>query len=208
MLPKTPVFMRDFVVKLTQRNRGAGRCVNIPGATPKELSSMCPNDTAGESIRIPIQSKKRPNLYALVDPEDSELVSGYRWYASSNPWATYATTSKHGKTIYMHRLIAKAGKGWYVDHINHDGLDNRKANLRVCANHENMRNRSSLQSNNSTGYFGVEPLRSKRFRSCLWIHGKRLIVGIFDTPEEAARARDKAAKIHYGEFVEDLVGFQ
>lgn len=203
MSTKNPVVMREFpgkVVQLGQRNRGAGQCVNTPGVARKGLVSMRPHDTADEPIRIPIYTSKQPNLCALVDPEDAELVSRYRWNAHFRPWTTYAATVRDRKTLFMHRLIAVPGNGQVVDHINHDGLDNRRSNLRLCSNVENMRNRAGAPSLNLSGFLGVETREGGRFRACLWKNGKRLIVGSFGTPEEAARARDEAAKVHFGEF--------
>lgn len=200
MLPETPVFMQDFVVKLGQRNRGAGQCVTTPGAARKGLVSMHPHDTADEPIRIPLISKKHRGLYALVDPADRELVAPYRWAAEPNASTTYASTRIKGKTVRMHRLITACPEGLVVDHINHDGLDNRRANLRICTLKENFRNRNPRSAKGAEGFFGVEQ-RGRRFRPAVFVDGKRLRLGSFATAEEAARARDAAELAHHGEFV-------
>jgi len=89
---------------------------------------------------------------ALVDDEDYSSVSGYKWRElkkshKGKDYTSYAisfdgTTSKR-KTILMHRIIMCAGRGEEVDHINRDGLDNRRANLRIVTHSENLKNRDN-----------------------------------------------------------------
>ncbi|MMZ67947.1 hypothetical protein D1872_305870 [compost metagenome] len=89
---------------------------------------------------------------AIIDDEDFEKVSAYKWCYSST--IGYAVSRKvvNGKRqpVLMHRLILDAPPGLVTDHINHDKLDNRKANLRLCTRHENNRN-MPLRSNNKSG---------------------------------------------------------
>lgn len=197
---KTSVFMRGSVVKLGQRNSDAGQCVNTPGAAQKGLVSVQPHDTADRSVRIPVRSKKYPTLYALVDPEDAELVSRYTWYALVTPHATYAQANDGGRWLYMHRLVMGATKGQVVDHKNHDGLDNRRStNLRLCDDKKNQWNRSPRRGTPS-GLIGVSLRKNGRFQAFIHGNGKSLHLGIYDTAEEAGRARDAAARAFYGEF--------
>lgn len=84
--------------------------------------------------------------FAKVDDEDFEELNKYKWCAGEIKGIWYAYRGKREglivKRISMHRLIMKAEKRWdIVDHINHDGLDNRKINLRIVTNSENLRNR-------------------------------------------------------------------
>ncbi len=76
--------------------------------------------------------------FALVDDEDLPLVLGQRWYANRSSTGQYYAIN--GQRLGMHRLITNCPKGLEVDHINHDTLDNRRSNLRVCTHKENMRN--------------------------------------------------------------------
>jgi hypothetical protein len=198
MQPETPMFMRDFVLYLGQRNRDAGRCANTPGVAPKGLVSMRPHDTADDPIRIPLRSKKYPGLYALIDAADLDLVKGYTWSVDLIGGIFYAATRPNRKTIRMHRLIMACPDGLLVDHINHDGLDNRRANLRNCGKRENGLNRRAPKPGSSTGFYGVEQ-RWFRFRAYVSVRGERINVGNFDTAEEAAVARDEAARRYHGE---------
>lgn len=96
-------------------------------------------------------------LFALVDPVDIPLVAQYQWYAFPNRMGGYyaALRTKESGTLYMHRLIMDAPKGKVVDHLNHDTLDNRRVNLRVGGQRENLQNRQRANSNSSTGVRGV-----------------------------------------------------
>lgn len=78
-----------------------------------------------------------------VDDDDAELVSRYKWHVNDVGYAVWRGIENGvKKTVRMHRLIAKTPKGKITDHINHDTLDNRKSNLRVCTQSENLRNKT------------------------------------------------------------------
>ena len=101
--------------------------------------------------------------------------------------------------MYLHRRVMNAPAGMLVDHINGNGLDNRRGNLRLATPSQNVCNRVTTSA---SGYRGVEaiPDRSKPWRACLYKGKKRTEVGTFDTAEEAARAYDAAAAARYGAF--------
>lgn len=88
-------------------------------------------------MKIELRGEKGVGKYALVDDSDYELVSQYKWHFDGG----YATTSVHGKTVYMHRLILNTPDGMYTDHKNHNKLDNRRSNIWVCTPTENNLNR-------------------------------------------------------------------
>lgn len=139
--------------------------------------------------------------FALVDDADFERVCRFRWHyrrARSERENFYACTStKDQRNIYMHRFILGVEVGFIVDHVNADGLDNSRANLRICNLSQNNAN-TILPANNS-GYRGVY---RKGASWCAEVggRGRRKIVGLFKSPVEAALARDRAALREYGEF--------
>ncbi len=139
-------------------------------------------------------------LFAQIDDADASLVAGRSWQArpiESQLGGFYAQSADGRSTVYMHRIIAGAKLGQFVDHINRDGLDNRRGNLRLYTRSQNNCNRAHPRS--QTGFRGVEVHR-QRYRACVYDHGKRICVGTFCDPVSAARAFDVAATSLYGEF--------
>jgi len=138
---------------------------------------------------------------ALVDDTDMPLVAAHRWTAfrSRNTW--YAKCRINGKTIYLHRLIVGASRGIIVDHINRDGLDNRRENLRVVTHGQNMMNSVGRRAVRGSAYKGVS-LRNhpfKPFRACIHVEGKQKHLGYFSCEIDAARTYDTAALYYFGE---------
>lgn len=141
----------------------------------------------------------------LVSNCDLDLVRDRRWYARDLGTTTYAFTTG---MLGMHRLIMNPGNMW-VDHINGIGLDNRRCNLRLCSPSENMRN-SRKKSGCTSVYKGVHlESSSGKWRSCIKVDGKILVIGSFENEQVAARAYDREALAHFGEFAKtnvDLYG--
>jgi len=138
--------------------------------------------------------------FAIVDAEDYEELSRYKWHVNKGGRTDYAKSQKKGKAIKMHRLLMRAPKGLFVDHINHNGLDNRKSNLRLCTRIENLRNQLPRRGGASQ-YKGVGwHKKSKKFVARIYMEGKRMHLGYFDDEIEAAKAYDKKAKELFGEF--------
>lgn len=143
---------------------------------------------------------------AVVDAADWPLVCGYRWYAFSGPWTTYARArigtqdSGRRRYAYLHRLLLGAGVGEQVDHIDHDGLNNRRANLRIATCSQNAGN-SRRRSDNKSGYKGVSwYARSGKWWACIRRDGKTRHLGYFSDPWDAAMAYNVAAREVFGEF--------
>lgn len=138
--------------------------------------------------------------YALVDEDDYEYLNQYKWRREDNHQQQYAARTYINErgvksTIRMHQVVSGYDM---TDHINGDGLDNRKDNLRPCDYNQNVWNRSK-PSNNTTGYKGVSR-RGNRYVSGITHSGKSIYLGSFGTPIEAAKAYDTAARIYFGEY--------
>ena len=150
------------------------------------------------TIHIPLKSKKYPGMYAVVDSDDYHLVSGYSWYPMKRGGVFHAAT-KHGsqRNIYMHRLIADFDM---VDHIDRDGLNNRRCNLRPATKSQNLMNTVSREGSVSQ-YKGVSKGRQPgRWRATIKVGSVQIALGQYSTEEDAARAYDVAAVTHFGEY--------
>lgn len=135
----------------------------------------------------------------LIDDADLPLVSAFNWSALRvTDSHVYASAGKN--RVLMHRLITAAPRGYFVDHINGNSLDNRRENLRVCTARQNFQNRTRM-SNSRNPYKGIAQSKHKtRWCARIRVDGTRTTLGWFDTPEEAADAYDRAAIAAFGEF--------
>ncbi len=157
-------------------------------------------DRFGDYCKIPLTQGK----FAKVDPDDYLWLSQFRWHCKTNPNATYAvrtiTHAGKSKRIFMHRLIMNTPAHLVCDHVNHDGLDNRKANIRNCTIRQNNANSRSAK-NASSRYKGVSWNKTrKKFAAYIKKDGKQLNLGLFNSEIEAAHAYDAAAHKLHGEF--------
>lgn len=157
--------------------------------------------------------------YALIDDRDLDLVSRYKWYFSGGklPYAhAYVKTSIQRdrdckgrflagekaprRYVSMHRLILGAKLGQSVDHVNGDGLDNRRENLRLCTQAQNMRN-TRLRSNNTSGYKGVSWDKHRNYWTArIKVNGHYLYLGRFTNKEEAAKIYNEYAMKYFKDF--------
>lgn len=143
-------------------------------------------------------------MVAVVDGEDYDALASHRWHASGSGRYVSAARWENGVLILMHRQILglRPADGRVVDHINHDTLDNRKANLRACSAAGN--NQNARPHNPASGYKGVyldsHTSTVRPWRAQIEAMKTRYRLGTFATPEEAAHAYDIAARELHGEF--------
>jgi hypothetical protein len=153
------------------------------------------------STKIPLTQGK----FATIDDEDFARVGGFKWYALNRSGKFHVMVSVSRKNYYIHRMIMDAPPGMVVDHINGDGLDNRKSNLRICHHNENIRNRTSLNANNASGAHGVYWDKSrKRWCAEIKINYKRIYLGRFCLLCDAVEARHDAELDYYGDFCSSI----
>ncbi len=152
-------------------------------------------------IRL-VNSKK----YAIVDECDYYWLARYTWLAEKTDHSYRAVCllckGKMSTLVNMHRLIMNPPKHLLVDHINRNGLDNRRANLRLATHAQNSQNRTPCTKAGKTSkYKGVYWQRGRnKWRSYIRANNKRIFVGHFDSEVEAAKAYDEAARKYHGQF--------
>ncbi len=141
----------------------------------------------------------------IIDDEDYILISRYKWHTLKTNVNYYAATNiggrKNRKYILMHRLIMHANDERDVDHINYNGLDNRKINLRLCSRKNNIRRKNKCIKPCSSQYKGVWWRKdTKKWAAEITVDGKKIALGCFMNEIEAAQAYNHAATEYFGEF--------
>lgn len=136
----------------------------------------------------------------LINKADYDLLINLGVGAIRANGYGYATFWLKGKNYFVHRFILDAKPGDIVDHKNHDILDNRRSNIRICSSSENSCNHSR-HSRNTSGKTGVSFDKGmNKWRSYINKEGKRISLGYFDDIEDAISARKQAEEKYYGEF--------
>jgi hypothetical protein len=148
---------------------------------------------SGEVLKIELTK----GHHAIIDKEDFDLIVGYSWHYSQG--YAYAIDKTTKERVAMHRLIGGlSNTNYVVDHINGNGLDNRKANIRICTVAQNSKNKAS-HADSIVKYKGVSIYRGK-YVSTIMADYKRYHIGVFNTDFEAAKAHDFEAVKRHGDY--------
>lgn len=126
-----------------------------------------------------------------ADESDVDFIKKYKWRAYKDGNTYYISAYIEGRTRQLHRVLMNPPHGMVVDHINSDGLDNRRCNLRICTLTENRRNLRRHKTN-KTGKIGVMNVPNG-FRAHIWYGGYSFCLGTYESLDDAARIYDYAA---------------
>lgn len=153
-------------------------------------------DDLDEATLIPVG----PTHFAIVDAADFATAEAYKWYVlRGHTGKLYA----YSQRTYLHRLIAGTPKGYETDHINGNGLDNRRANLRTASRSQNSANtwKPRRAGGCSSKYKGVSWRKGRgKWAAYIQVNGKTTNLGSFASEADAARAYDIAALAAWGQF--------
>lgn len=148
-------------------------------------------------------------MVTVVDDEDYEWLNQWKWQAHENKRGVYYAVrnawikeTKGRERMAIHRMILglSAGDPRKGDHINHDGLDNRRANLRIATHGQNVQN-SRRRRDNTSGFKGVSwDKEASKWQAYIFSDKRRRLLGRFKTKEEAHAAYCVAAQALWGEF--------
>lgn len=135
----------------------------------------------------------------IVSRDDVEFLRQFKWRLL-HAWTAYAQTTINGRVTTMHQLLMNPPDGRYVDHVNGNGLDNRRSNLRLVTNQQNQAN-STKRAAASSKHKGVSWSKTKKkWRAYICPNKKYIHLGYFTSEEDAASAYDRAAEQIFGEY--------
>jgi hypothetical protein len=140
---------------------------------------------------------------ALIDDEDYDFVIQHKWYSHQcrKNAPCYAIANQKNRVVRMHRLIMNAPKDLQVDHIDGNGLNNQKNNLRLCTAAENQHNQRVQKRAKTSKYKGVFTRKNRNKWSCqIKCNSKIYHLGYFKSEILAAKTYDTAAKKYFGQF--------
>lgn len=156
-----------------------------------DYADMCLYDKQGSVVS-----------HTKIDVSDIDKVKGYRWTTikPSKGKFIYVVSKTEKDQILLHRFIMDCPNGKLVDHINHDTLDNRKYNLRVCTKQQNEFNKKA-PLNNASGIIGVSfDKKAKKWEAYITLNKHRKSLGRFKNKNDAVEARRMAEEKYFGEY--------
>lgn len=159
---------------LNGKSKSCG-CLNREISSQKGKEKFSPNKIIEHEDYIEIILSNYSKETCLIDKEDYSKIKDYKWRYNENRRSVQANNrdSKNKSSVKIHRLITNCPKNLKVDHINHNVLDNRKSNLRICTNMENQWNKGKTCANTS-GHKGIYDDKSRpRFQVYITVNGKR-----------------------------------
>ena len=154
-------------------------------------------------IKVKLSGKYGFGKFTTIDDADADILKkmGVRLYldkAGKNRLYVRFTYKK--KKYYLHRFLMNPEKGKFVDHINHNTLDNTRANLRICTHSQSIKKAKPVK-NSSSKYKGVRWVGSRnKYRAEICFENKRFDLGYFVKEVDAAIAYNNKAKELFGEF--------
>jgi hypothetical protein len=170
----------------------AGRMQRVPDRGICRNYRPRPAKPEGDVKQISIAG----GVCAYVDAADFDWINRRNWCLYNG----YAARREKGKTIYLHRAIMQPPQGMVVDHVNHNRLDDTRANLKVCTQRENLRN-SEKRRGTASRFRGLYfEKRTGKWCARIKFEGGYIYIGSFADEIEAARAHDRAAVAYFGEF--------
>jgi hypothetical protein len=203
-------------------------CIYLVGIANSREILVCTNNAAAKGLLYLVKSSDRPcrnfqttqvidrptviqpensvvrfipltkGKFAIVDAADFVWLSRFKWHCVINNKRAYAYHSFDDKNMGMHRVIMNPPPGLVVDHIDGNGLNNTRANLRICTSAQNICNCKGRSK--TSKYKGVSWSKRNKWASVISLNLKRIHIGYFDDEIEAAKAYDKKAKELFGEF--------
>lgn len=146
------------------------------------------------AIIVLYDKKSNPIAETIIDIEDIDRIKNFRWCKDYNGYA------KNSNQKYLHRIIMNESI-LFIDHINGNKLDNRKSNLRICSNTDNLKNRVKLPSNNTSGIIGVRYRADRgKWYAEIQCNKQKIGLGSYIDKNDAIKARLSAEYKYFGKY--------